>query len=180
MSKAASAAAVDGLLVRAKGLEEFRFTWKITRAYPTESALHFNSLSPLNFYSSLSRTSPCNCYVLERAPQYLFHAHARTRRRLAGAAENTTDLRTSSTSGMARLQLLVVVAFTALVAAEKRQESGALSIVYKQFHVDSLIVSRYAVTTFTSVVRNNDPVESKELDFLVQLPENAFISNFSM
>ena len=76
--------------------------------------------------------------------------------------------------------LVVVVAFAALVAAEKRQESGALGIVYKQFHVDSLIVSRYAVTTITSVVRNDDLVESKELDFLVQLPENAFISNFSM
>jgi uncharacterized protein YegL len=81
---------------------------------------------------------------------------------------------------MAILGLLVIaVAITSSVAAEKRQESGASDITYKQFHVDSLIVSRYAVTTVTSVVRN-DADESKELDFRVQLPDTAFISNFSM
>ena len=74
------------------------------------------------------------------------------------------------------LLLVITVAFTSSVAAEKRQ---VLDITYKQFHVDSLIVSRYAVTTVTSVVRN-DADESKELDFRVQLPDTAFISNFSM
>ena len=72
--------------------------------------------------------------------------------------------------------LTITVAFTSSVAAEKRQVSD---ITYKQFYVNSLIVSRYAVTTVTSVVRN-DADESKELDFRVQLPETAFISNFSM
>ena len=77
------------------------------------------------------------------------------------------------------LLLTATVAFTLSVAAEKRQQSGASDITYKQFYVNSLIVSRYAVTTVTSVVRN-DADESKELDFRVQLPETAFISNFSM
>jgi len=52
-------------------------------------------------------------------------------------------------------------------------------VVYKQFHVNSLIVSRYAVTTITSVVRNNAE-QARELDFQVQLPETAFISKFTM
>ena len=75
---------------------------------------------------------------------------------------------------------LLVVAITALAVAESAHGSDVVSIIYKQFHVDSLIFSRYAVTTVTSVVRNDDPEESKELEFRVQLPENAFISNFSM
>ena len=52
-------------------------------------------------------------------------------------------------------------------------------VVYKKFHVDSLIVSRFAVTTVTSVIRNN-AAESKGLDFQVQLPEGAFVSSFTM
>ena len=77
------------------------------------------------------------------------------------------------------LLLTITVAFTSSVAAEKRQVSGISDITYKQFYVNSLIVSRYAVTTVTSVVRN-DADESKELEFRVQLPITAFISNFSM
>ena len=81
--------------------------------------------------------------------------------------------------GILGLCLVIAVTFTSSVAAEKRQQSGISDVIYKQFHVNSLIVSRYAVTTVTSVVRN-DADESKELDFRVQLPETAFISNFSM
>ena len=77
------------------------------------------------------------------------------------------------------LILTITVSFTSSVTVVKRQESGASGITYKRFHVDSLIVSRYAVTTVTSVVRN-DADKSQELDFRVQLPETAFISNFSM
>ena len=62
----------------------------------------------------------------------------------------------------------------------KRQASGATAVAYEQFLVDTLIVSRYAVTSITSVVRNDDLEQSKELEFRVQLPETAFISNFSM
>ena len=75
--------------------------------------------------------------------------------------------------------LAIAIALSSSVAAVKRQDSGVSDITYKQLHVDSLIVSRYAVTTVTSVVRN-DAEASKELDFRVQLPETAFISNFSM
>ena len=82
-----------------------------------------------------------------------------------------------SSLGSFLLFLFVCVATSAKLV--KRQDSEA-SIVYKQFLVDSLVVSRYAVTTITSVVRNDDPLHSRELQFLVQLPETAFISNFSM
>ena len=79
-----------------------------------------------------------------------------------------------------RLFQFFAIAVAASVATEKRQESGDSDILYKQFHIDSLIVSRYAVTTITSVVRNDNPIDSKELEFRVQLPDRAFISNFSM
>jgi uncharacterized protein YegL len=75
--------------------------------------------------------------------------------------------------------LLLLVAAAASAALVKRQDSEE-AIVYKLFHVDSLVVSRYAVTSITSVVQNSDPEQSKELEFRMQLPETAFISNFSM
>lgn len=78
------------------------------------------------------------------------------------------------------VQLLTAIVITAHTAVVKRQEPDPVDIIYEQFHVDSLIVSRYAVTTITSVVRNDNTEESKELNFRVQLPESAFISNFSM
>ena len=53
------------------------------------------------------------------------------------------------------------------------------SIVYRLFHVDSLIVARYATVTVTSVVDNSANV-SQELAFLVKLPRDAFISDFRM
>ena len=53
------------------------------------------------------------------------------------------------------------------------------SVVYQQFHVNSDIVARYAYTQISSVVLNSATI-SKELTFQVQLPETAFISNFTM
>lgn len=69
--------------------------------------------------------------------------------------------------------LLALVAAVAVVAA------AAGGIEYRKFHVESEIVSRYSTTAITSVVLNNDDV-SRELSFQVQLPETAFISNFTM
>lgn len=71
------------------------------------------------------------------------------------------------------VKLLAVLSYT---TANTRQESD---ITYKTFHVESLVVSRYAITMVTSVIVN-DAEKSKELDFRVQLPDTAFISNFSM
>lgn len=53
------------------------------------------------------------------------------------------------------------------------------AIVYERFHIQSTIVARYAVTTITSVALNTETV-SKELSFQVQLPDTAFISDFTM
>ena len=75
--------------------------------------------------------------------------------------------------------LLFILVAAASATLVKRQDSDA-AVVYEQLIVDSLVVSRYAITSVTSVVRNNDPRQSKELEFRVQLPETAFISNFSM
>ena len=55
----------------------------------------------------------------------------------------------------------------------------SIGVVYRSFHINSEVVARYAVTTITSVVVNNDTL-SRELAFLVQIPDTAFISNFTM
>ena len=52
-------------------------------------------------------------------------------------------------------------------------------IVYERFHIQSTIVARYATTRITSVALNSASV-SRELSFLVQLPDTAFISSFQM
>ena len=48
-----------------------------------------------------------------------------------------------------------------------------------QLHVASKIFSRFANTLVTSVMENKSP-KNKEAKFTVQLPQTAFISNFSM
>lgn len=58
-------------------------------------------------------------------------------------------------------------------------EGPSVGVVYRTFHINSEVVARYAVTTITSVVVNNDTL-SRELSFLVQIPDTAFISNFTM
>ncbi|XP_068615888.1 inter-alpha-trypsin inhibitor heavy chain H3-like [Brachionichthys hirsutus] len=47
------------------------------------------------------------------------------------------------------------------------------------FHINSTVTSRYATTTITSRVANRMD-ESKEVEFQVRIPKNAFISKFKM
>ncbi|XP_035760427.1 inter-alpha-trypsin inhibitor heavy chain H3-like isoform X2 [Neolamprologus brichardi] len=47
------------------------------------------------------------------------------------------------------------------------------------FHINSTVTSRYATTVITSRVANRMD-ESKEIEFHVQIPKNAFISKFRM
>ncbi|KAM7006448.1 inter-alpha-trypsin inhibitor heavy chain H3-like [Tautogolabrus adspersus] len=47
------------------------------------------------------------------------------------------------------------------------------------FHINSTVSSRYATTIITSRVANRMD-ESKEIEFQVRIPKNAFISNFRM
>ncbi|XP_041836771.1 inter-alpha-trypsin inhibitor heavy chain H3-like [Melanotaenia boesemani] len=47
------------------------------------------------------------------------------------------------------------------------------------FHINSTVASRYATTVITSRVANRMN-ESKEIEFHVQIPKNAFISKFKM
>uniref|UniRef100_A0A3P9C317 Inter-alpha-trypsin inhibitor heavy chain H3-like n=1 Tax=Maylandia zebra TaxID=106582 RepID=A0A3P9C317_9CICH len=47
------------------------------------------------------------------------------------------------------------------------------------FHINSTVTSRYATTVITSRVANRMN-ESKEIEFHVQIPKNAFISKFQM
>lgn len=77
--------------------------------------------------------------------------------------------------------LFVLGIFPALAVAmiTLRQAPTDDAITYSQFHIDSLIIARYPVTTVTSVVLNRASV-SQELSFQAQLPETAFISNFTM
>ena len=82
-----------------------------------------------------------------------------------------------------RLSLLVCVCVLPLAVLSslslRQVPAGSDSITYQRFHIDSRIVARYAATTITSVILNRD-TKSQELTFQVQLPETAFISNFSM
>lgn len=79
------------------------------------------------------------------------------------------------------LLFLLLAAFPAisLAVVTLRQTDGDQSVVYQQFHISSDIIARYAYTQVNSVVLNSAD-KSKELSFQVQLPETAFISNFSM
>lgn len=47
------------------------------------------------------------------------------------------------------------------------------------FHINSTVTSRYAITVITSRVANRMD-ESKEIEFHVRIPKNAFISKFKM
>ena len=58
-------------------------------------------------------------------------------------------------------------------------EDPNAGVVHRMFHIDSEVVARYAITTITSVVVNNG-TSSRELSFLVRIPDTAFISNFTM
>ena len=81
----------------------------------------------------------------------------------------------------AKFVCLLLAAFPvislAIVTLRQTEDDG--SVVYRQFHVNSDIVARYAYTQINSVVLNSASI-SKELSFQVQLPETAFISNFTM
>ena len=75
--------------------------------------------------------------------------------------------------------LLLVLAVLPTYEATRISPRQTPSIVYQQFVIDSVIVARYSNTRISSVVRNNADI-SQELSFRVQLPETAFISNFTM
>ena len=75
--------------------------------------------------------------------------------------------------------LLAAFPVISLAVVTIRQAENNGSVVYQQFHVNSDIIARYAYTRINSVVLNS-AATSKELSFRVQLPETAFISNFTM
>ena len=81
---------------------------------------------------------------------------------------------------MALLRLVVAVLVPLLSAAAiSERQANAPAIVYERFHIESDIVARYGTTRITSVVLNS-AAESQALEFSVQLPPTAFISNFTM
>uniref|UniRef100_A0A3Q2ZZ01 Inter-alpha-trypsin inhibitor heavy chain 3 n=1 Tax=Kryptolebias marmoratus TaxID=37003 RepID=A0A3Q2ZZ01_KRYMA len=51
--------------------------------------------------------------------------------------------------------------------------------IHTFFHINSTVIGRYATTVITSRVANRIE-ESKEIEFHVQIPKNAFISKFRM
>lgn len=75
--------------------------------------------------------------------------------------------------------LLAVFPAISLAIVTLRQAEGDGSVIYQQFHVTSDIIARYAYTQINSLVWNSADT-SQELSFQVQLPETAFISNFTM
>ena len=57
---------------------------------------------------------------------------------------------------------------------------GSSPVEVRQFHVSSVLYSRFATVTIDSEVLNAAQDASREIAFRVQVPETAFMSNFSM
>ncbi|KAI4877183.1 hypothetical protein NFI96_006966 [Prochilodus magdalenae] len=65
------------------------------------------------------------------------------------------------------------------LCADRQQRLQERDIDIYSFHINSTVTSRYAVTVITSRVANR-LTESKEVQFEVKIPKNAFISQFRM
>ncbi|KAK7110730.1 inter-alpha-trypsin inhibitor heavy chain H2-like [Littorina saxatilis] len=65
-------------------------------------------------------------------------------------------------------------------ALQRHQRDVRSSVRVKKFHVTSKLSSRFATVTIESEVVNVDQSRSREISFQVQVPEAAFLSNFSM
>ncbi|KAM4740159.1 inter-alpha-trypsin inhibitor heavy chain H3-like [Anableps anableps] len=77
--------------------------------------------------------------------------------------------------GRAMVQLPLLGLLLALAAAQPTKEDWDIY----SFHINSTVTSRYATTIITSRVANRMD-QSKEIEFHVQIPKNAFISKFRM
>ncbi|XP_017290960.1 inter-alpha-trypsin inhibitor heavy chain H3 isoform X2 [Kryptolebias marmoratus] len=77
--------------------------------------------------------------------------------------------------GRAVVQLTLVGLLLALAASQPKKDDWDIY----SFHINSTVTGRYATTVITSRVANRMN-ESKEIEFHVQIPKNAFISKFRM
>ncbi|XP_017290963.1 inter-alpha-trypsin inhibitor heavy chain H3b [Kryptolebias marmoratus] len=77
--------------------------------------------------------------------------------------------------GRAVVQLTLVGLLLALAASQPNKDDWDIY----SFHINSTVTGRYATTVITSRVANRMN-ESKEIEFHVQIPKNAFISKFRM
>uniref|UniRef100_A0A1A8UU74 Inter-alpha-trypsin inhibitor heavy chain family, member 4 n=1 Tax=Nothobranchius furzeri TaxID=105023 RepID=A0A1A8UU74_NOTFU len=73
------------------------------------------------------------------------------------------------------LQLTLLGLLLTLAASQPNKDDWDI----RSFHINSTVTSRYATTIITSRVTNSMD-ESKEIEFHVQIPKNAFISRFRM
>ncbi|XP_054883457.1 inter-alpha-trypsin inhibitor heavy chain H3-like isoform X2 [Poeciliopsis prolifica] len=73
------------------------------------------------------------------------------------------------------VQLTLFGVLVTLAAAQPKKDDWDIY----SFHINSTVTSRYATTVITSRVVNRMN-ESKEIEFHVQIPKNAFISKFRM
>ncbi|XP_037831296.1 inter-alpha-trypsin inhibitor heavy chain H3 isoform X2 [Kryptolebias marmoratus] len=77
--------------------------------------------------------------------------------------------------GRAVVQLTLFGLLLALAASQPNKDDWDIY----SFHINSTVIGRYATTVITSRVANRIE-ESKEIEFHVQIPKNAFISKFRM
>uniref|UniRef100_A0A1A8A0V5 Inter-alpha-trypsin inhibitor heavy chain family, member 4 n=1 Tax=Nothobranchius furzeri TaxID=105023 RepID=A0A1A8A0V5_NOTFU len=73
------------------------------------------------------------------------------------------------------LQLTLLGLLLTLAASQPNKDDWDI----RSFHINSTVTSRYATTIITSRVANSRN-ESREIEFHVQIPKNAFISRFRM
>ncbi|XP_029005878.1 inter-alpha-trypsin inhibitor heavy chain H4-like [Betta splendens] len=77
--------------------------------------------------------------------------------------------------GRALIQTTLFALFLTLVTSLPNKDDWDIY----SFHINSTVISRYATTVITSRVANRMN-ESKEVEFQVRIPKNAFISKFRM
>ncbi|XP_005741572.1 inter-alpha-trypsin inhibitor heavy chain H3-like [Pundamilia nyererei] len=77
--------------------------------------------------------------------------------------------------GRTVVQITFIIFLLALASTQPNKDDWDIY----SFHINSTVTSRYATTVITSRVANRMN-ESKEIEFHVQIPKNAFISKFRM
>ena len=85
----------------------------------------------------------------------------------------------SSQSFVLRSNLVPAKQGTEHLRNRSRRQASNQHPTITELHIVSRIVTRFATTNIISKLKNEDEVDV-EAQFIVQIPDSAFISNFSM
>ena len=82
---------------------------------------------------------------------------------------------------MLRFVFIIGLIYPSLNAPQKESQDvdEKLAVMLTRFHVNSIIRYRYSRTVVTALYKN-PTTKAKTASFSINIPESAFISNFSM